>query len=115
MIVIVMLSIHSKGLCQGNNTIPLRGDLYKSDTVYVKVPIEWIKTANAKMIERDYFATIINKQDTIIKYKDEYINKQDDIIFNLQHKISISKRTNYIVGGAGAVSVLAFLITLIVK
>ncbi len=111
-----MLSIHSKGLCQENsNGIPLRGGLQNADTVYVGVPIEWVKIANAKMIERDYFATIINKQDTIIKYKDEYINKQDDIILNLQHKISISKRTNYIVGGAGAVSVLAFLITLIVR
>lgn len=110
-----MLSIHLESWCQEDNAIPLRGGSQKADTVYVEVPIEWVKTANAKMIERDYFATIINKQDTIIKYKDEYINKQDDIILNLQHKISVSKRTNYIVGGAGAVSVLAFLITLIVK
>ena len=57
---------------------PLRGIEWKSDTVKITIPIELLRKANIKMIERKYFKKIIVEQDSIITLKDKYILEQEN-------------------------------------
>lgn len=64
------------------------GDLIRTDTAFVTVPIDLIKDANAKMIERLYLINIVNQQDSIIIAKDKYITTQKDLIVDKQNLIN---------------------------
>lgn len=68
------------------------GDLIRTDTAFVTVPIDLIKDANAKMIERLYLLKIVNQQDSIITTKDKYITIQKDLIVNKQNLINKEKK-----------------------
>lgn len=70
--------------CQNNNdTLPLRAINYDDTTAYVKVPIYYIKKANVKFIERKYYIKLNTEKDSIINYKNQYINSQSIIIKEL--------------------------------
>lgn len=71
--------------CQNNNndTLPLRAINYDDTTDYVKVPICYIKKANVKLIERKYYIKLNTEKDSIIDYKNQYINSQSIIIKEL--------------------------------
>lgn len=60
----------------------------------VIIPIDYIKQANAKMIERLYLLRITNEQDSIILMKDKYINKQQKIIVDFQQRVKEANKIN---------------------
>lgn len=70
------------------------GDWLKADTIVAVVPINLIKQANAKMIERLYLLEVVNQQDTIINMKDKYINEQQRIITDFQKRVNDTNKLN---------------------
>lgn len=83
MLIVLLLLISLKSWSQSK---PFTGDLTISDTV-VSVSIDYIKKANAKMIERKYLIDINKQQDSIILLKDKYIKEQSIIINDFKQKI----------------------------
>lgn len=65
---------------------PLRAN-EQEDSITVAVPISVIKKANERLIQRKYLISIYYEQDSIIRYKDDYILHQEDIINDMQNKI----------------------------
>ena len=130
MLMIILLLSSSKNLLgQTNDSIPSTGNWSEADTIITVVPINLIKQANAKMIERLYLLEVVNQQDTIIDMKDKYINEQQRIITDFQKRVNNTnklnktikadlekqKRKNKIIGyGAGGV-ILGLIIGLIAK
>lgn len=92
---IVMLSIGSKSLLMAfNNDDFSTGKLIKSDTTNVIIPVDYIRRANIKLIERRYLLSISKEQDSIINLKDCYIAEQDSIIKDMQNRIILSNNIN---------------------
>ena len=92
---IVMLSIGSKSLLMAfNNDDFSTGELMKSDTTNVIIPVDYIRRANIKLIERRYLLSISKEQDSIINLKDYYIAEQDSIIKDMQNRIILSNNIN---------------------
>lgn len=77
-----------------NKNILPTGEIKLSDTIKVIIPIEYIKNANAKMIERLYLLRITNEQDSIILMKDKYINEQQKIIADFQQRVKEANKIN---------------------
>ena len=130
MLTIVLLLNSLNLLAQQNNiNVPLRGSECSSDTTVAVVPINLLKKANVKMIERNYLININKEQDSIIIMKDKYINEQQKVIADFQMRVNNTnklnesikldlekqKRKNKIISyGAGGV-IFGLLIGLIVK
>ena len=107
----------------------LRGIEWKSDTVKIAVPIEILRKANIKMIERKYFKNIIIEQDSIITLKDKYIFEQDNIINDFQKRLLVNAQLNEtirkdlerekvkskIFGGIAGVAVVVTIVTILIK
>lgn len=126
---IVLLLICSKNLlAQINDSLPSTGDLQLSDTA-VTIDIKYIRLANAKLIERKYLLDIVDEQDSIISFKDNYITEQKKIITDFQNRVDKAikindaikkdiekqKAKNKIIGyGAGA-AILGLIIGIIAK
>ena len=49
----------------------------------MNIPISYIKKANVKLIERKYYIELNKQKDSIINYKNQYINAQSMIIDTL--------------------------------
>lgn len=79
---------------QVNRNVPSTGEIKLSDTTNVIIPINCIKQANAKMIERLYLLRITNEQDSIILMKDKYINEQQKIIVDFQQRVKEANKIN---------------------
>lgn len=79
---------------QVNRNVPSTGEIKLSDTTNVIIPIDYIKQANAKMIERLYLLRITNEQDSIILMKDKYINEQQKIIVDFQQRVKEVNKIN---------------------
>lgn len=79
---------------QNNMNVPLRGNKCNSDTAVVIIPINLLKQANAKMIERIYLININKEQDSIIIMKDKYIKEQQNIITDFQLRIDNAIKYN---------------------
>lgn len=90
MLIVLLLLISLKSWSQSK---PFTGDLIISDTV-VSVSIDYIKKANAKMIERKYLIDINKQQDSIILLKDKYIKEQSIIINDFKQKIIAANDLN---------------------
>ena len=73
---------------------PLRGIEWKSDTIKIAIPIELLRKANIKMIERKYFKKIIIEQDSIITLKDKYILEQENVINDFQKRLLVNAQLN---------------------
>ena len=130
MLTIALLLNSLNLLAQQNNiNVPLRGSECGSDTAVAVVPINLLKKANVKMIERNYLININKEQDSIIIMKDKYINEQQKVIADFQMRVNNTnklnesikldlerqKRKNKIIScGAGGV-IFGLLIGLIVK
>lgn len=82
----MLLSSSSVLLANEVTEVPLRGNFVQSDTTVV-MNINLIRKANAKMIERNHFKTIIEQQDSIIADKDKYIKVQTNVISLFHHKV----------------------------
>lgn len=130
MLTIVLLLNSLNLLAQRDSTnVPLRGSEYSSDTAVAVVPINLLKQANAKMIERVYLININKEQDSIIIMKDKYINEQQKIITDFQMRVDNTnklnesikldlerqKRKNKIIGYGAGGAILGLLIGLIAK
>ena len=95
MLMIVLLSNSLNLLAQQDNiNVPLRGSECNSDTAVAVVPINLLKQANAKMIERIYLININKEQDSIIIMKNKYINEQQKIITNFQIQVDNANKLN---------------------
>lgn len=93
-------SIPSTGKVMLSNTTNTANINYfeKNDSSFVIMPIDIIKQANIKLIERKYLLNLTAEQDSIINLKDSYIFEQNVIInnlqFNLQHANELNKNIN---------------------
>ena len=76
-----------------NDSILPTGEILLSDTT-ITISIDYIRLANAKMIERNYLLNITNEQDSIIFMKDKYINEQTKIITDFQKRVSDANKIN---------------------
>lgn len=95
MLTIVLLLNSLNLLAQRDSTnVPLRGSECSSDTAVAVVPINLLKQANAKMIERVYLININKEQDSIIIMKDKYINEQQKIITDFQMRVDNTNKLN---------------------
>lgn len=109
--------------------ISLRGIEWESDTIKVTIPIELLRKANIKMIERKYFKKIIIEQDSIITLKDKYILEQENIINDFQKRLLVNAKLNEtikkdlerekikskIFGGIAGVAVVVTIVTILIK
>lgn len=76
-----------------NDTIFTTGEQILTDTL-VEVPIRYIRLANDKMIERSYLKKIIIAKDSVNTLQQDYIYKQDSVIFLLKTNIVEINRIN---------------------
>lgn len=79
---------------QVNRNVLSTGEIKLSDTTGIVIPIDYIKQANAKMIERLYLLRITNEQDSIILMKDKYINEQQKVIADFQQRVKEANKIN---------------------
>lgn len=107
----------------------LRGIEWKSDTIKVAIPIELLRKANIKMIERKYFKKIIIEQDSIITLKDKYILEQENVINDFQKRLLVNAKLNEtirkdlerekvkskIFGGIAGVTIVVTIVTILIK
>lgn len=67
-----------------------------ADSTSVLIPVELLRKANIKMIERNHLKNIVVQQDSIIKFKDLYIKQQQVVINDFKQRIvqlNIDKQT----------------------
>ena len=126
--IVLLLSCLKNLLAQTNDSIPSTGDLQLSDTT-VTIDINYIRFANAKLIERKYLLKVVDEQDSIINFKDNYIIEQKKIITNFQNRVNdaikinevikqdIEKQKNRtkVVGGIAGSAIAIFVISLMCK
>ena len=94
-LLILLLLINSISWCQNNNVIlPLRGINCNDTITYAKIPISYIKKANVKLIERKFYIELNNQKDSIINYKNQYINSQNIIINQLNEDYTKARIIN---------------------
>lgn len=107
----------------------LRRIEWKSDTIKIAIPIELLRKANIKMIERKYFKKIIIEQDSIITLKDKYILEQENIINDFQKRLLVNAKLNEtirkdlerekvkskIFGGIAGVAIVVTIVTILIK
>lgn len=129
LMIVLLLSSSNHLLGQTNIDYPSTGEWTQTDTTNVAVPINLIKQANAKMIERLYLIEINNQQDSIIIMKDNYINEQHKVIIDFQKRIETTnqlnkdikkdldrqKRNNKIIGGVVGSAVIGLIVGIIIK
>lgn len=129
LMIVLLLSSSNHLLGQTNIDYPSTGKWTQTDTTHVAVPINLIKQANAKMIERLYLIEINNQQDSIIIMKNNYINEQHKVIIDFQKRIETTnqlnkdikkdldrqKRNNKIIGGVVGSAVIGLIIGIIIK
>lgn len=125
----MLLSNFMSLLASDKYDTPLRGIEWKSDTVKITIPIELLRKANIKMIERKYFKKIIVEQDSIITLKDKYILEQENVIDDFQKRLLVNAKLNEtirkdlerekvkskIFGGIAGVAVVVTIVTILIK
>lgn len=118
-----------KSYCQTNGPIvPSTGEIKLIGDNKCIVPIELIRKANAKLIERKGFAKIIAQQDTIIRLHKFEIKQYSEIVIDMQNRIVDANKVNedlhyaieqqrkrtktwmYVSGGAVAATILILLV-----
>lgn len=87
MLTIALLLSSLNNLQAQNEYSPSTGEDTKKDSAVVSVPLHLLKQANVKMIERNYLLKITAEQDSIIDFKNNYIEEQKNIIEDFQNKL----------------------------
>lgn len=90
----ILLLSYLSNYAQTNDNHPFTGQVKQSDTTVVAIPIKYIRSANAKLIERFYLLEINKQQDTLINMKDSYINEQKRIITDFQKRVDEANKIN---------------------
>ena len=126
--IVLLLSCSKNLLAQTNDGVPSTGDLQLSDTT-VTIGINYIRLANSKLIERKYLLKIVDEQDSIIAFKDNYIAEQKKIITNFQNRVNDAikinevikqdiekqKKRTKVVGGIAGSAIAIFVLSLMCK
>lgn len=94
--IVLLLSYSKNLLAQTNDSVIFTGDLQLSDTT-VTIGINYIRLANSKLIERKYLLDIVNEQDSIIGFKDNYIIEQKKIITDFQNRVNDAIKINEVI------------------
>lgn len=95
MLLIVCLLLTFKSYCQNKEPIvSSTGEVQLIGDGKCIVPIELIRKANAKLIERKGFAQIICQQDTIIRLHKLQINEYNNIVIDMQSRITDANKYN---------------------
>lgn len=93
--VILLLLCSFKSYCQTKGwDVSSTGEIQLTNDNKCIVPIELIKKANAKLVERKYFAKIICQQDTIINLQKQEIKEYSIIVSNMQNRILDANKYN---------------------
>ena len=109
--------------------IPSTGWKNNADTVYVSIPIEYIRLANQKMIERNYLEEVNEVKDSIIvDYKntiDEYRRMHQDysariaeynrINDDLAKRLNRQRKTSLVCGTIAGVSISIIVIAALIN
>lgn len=93
----ILLLSSLSNYAQTNDNHPFTGQVKQSDTTVVAIPIKYIRSANAKLIERIYLLEINKQQDTLINMKDSYINEQKRIITDFQKRVDETNKINQVI------------------
>lgn len=129
LVIVLMLSCLNNLLAQDKQCFPLRASEHRTDTTNVIIPINLIKQANVKMLERIYLIKINNEKDSIITLKDNYIKEQSIIIKDFQNKIyninnynkvieqslEKEKRKNKIIMGVGCSAIIGLIVGIFIN
>lgn len=91
--IVLLLSCSKNLLAQTNDGVPSTGNLQLSDTT-VTIGINYIRLANSKLIERKYLLKIVDEQDSIIGFKNNYIIEQKKIITDFQNRVNDAIKIN---------------------
>ena len=105
--------------------IPSTGWENNADTVYVSIPIEYIRLANQKMIERNYLEEVNNYKDSIIVDYKNYIKEQEmmcndykkqlmeynKINEDLNKSLAKQKKTTLVFGSVAGASIVIAILT----
>lgn len=84
-----------KSYCQTNKpSVSYTGELQLIGDGKCIVPVELIRKANAKLIERKGFAQIICQQDTIIRLQKLQIKEYSSIVVDMQSRIVDANKYN---------------------
>ena len=109
--------------------IPSTGEINRTDTSLITIPIKYIHLANQKLIERQYLIEINNQKDSIIIDYKKYVEEQEKSIKSFQTKINNydrinndivkrlerQKKTSLICGSMAAASIAAIVIAALVN
>lgn len=74
--------------------IPSTGNRIQTDTNLVSIPIEYIRIANQKLIERNYLIDVNNYKDSIIVDYKNYIAEYEKVNIKFQKQLDDYKRVN---------------------
>lgn len=88
---IVLLLSCLRGYAQ---TIPSTGEITITDTTHVSIPIEYIRLANQRLIERNYLLDVNQYKDSIIVDYKNYIKEYEKLTSENQNKIDEMNRIN---------------------
>ena len=70
------------------------GEINRTDTSLVTIPIKYIHLANQKLIERQYLIELNNQKDSIIIDYKKYVEEQEKAIKSFQTRINDYNRVN---------------------
>lgn len=74
--------------------IPSTGKEIQTDTNLVSIPIEYIRIANQKLIERNYLIDVNNYKDSIIVDYKNYIAEYEKVNIKFQEQLNDYKKVN---------------------
>ena len=74
--------------------IPSTGEIDRTDTALVTIPIKYIHLANQKLIERQYLLEVNEYKDSIIVDYKKYTEQQEKVIKQFQDKVDNYNRIN---------------------
>lgn len=109
--------------------IPSTGEINRTDTSLVTIPIKYIHLANKKLIERQYlietnrykdsiiidYKKYVEEQDKSIKSFQKQINDYDKINQDIAKRLEKQKKTSLICGSVAAASIAIIVITALIK
>lgn len=84
----------SRGYAGNKAYHPSTGGQVRADTAVAAIPIETIRQANIKLIERKYLLEVVKQQDSISAMKDNYIKEQRNIIVDFQKRVDEANKLN---------------------
>ena len=109
--------------------IPSTGEINRTDTSLVTIPINYIHLANQKLIERQYLIEANQYKDSIIVDYKKYVEEQEKAIKSFQQKtadydrinkdlskrLEIQKKTSLICGSVAAASIAVIAIAVLIN